>query len=256
MEKKQIRPELTETLLRRLYTEEGKSATEIMLETGWSRSTILIKLGRYGLIDTESPQKEHQTKAELPQRTVQKGTPSELPSEEELCELYEKNKMSVARIAEKYNISYNVVLRKLKKCGVEFRQNRNFSELLTEEKLRDLYIKKKMSSKQIAKEFNIGHTTVLNYLRKYNIDRRNKVDAMAFSLTAKNGLVDYEDRTEPNTAQTSLATSSDQTTDGRNIFIDNETLKKLDAYCMLSGMERTEVVKRGLNILFGKIVFE
>lgn len=38
--------------------------------------------------------------------------------------------------------------------------------------LRDLYIEKRSSSIEISKKLNCSHSTVLQYLKKFNIDRR------------------------------------------------------------------------------------
>lgn len=46
---------------------------------------------------------------------------------------------------------------------------------ITRRKLEELYLKQKLSTSNIAKQFACNHVTILNYLNKYNIPRRSKL---------------------------------------------------------------------------------
>lgn len=53
---------------------------------------------------------------------------------------------------------------------------KKYKDILTNEVLIDLYINKKMSSREIAKMFNLNKSTVLEYLRSYNITLEQQLE--------------------------------------------------------------------------------
>jgi len=87
---------------------------------------------------------------------------------------YVTQKLSIRQITKKLNMSYNAVYHWLTKFGIERRRCGAPEIAIPKEKLVELYVNKKMSAIQIAKQLEIAHTTVLKELRKYGIEVRNK----------------------------------------------------------------------------------
>lgn len=89
-----------------------------------------------------------------------------------VVEMY-KNGKSAAKIAKFYNISLRITKRYLKESGITMRKNneykREFLPKCSKEDLYDLYITKKISAEDIAKQFNVYKNTIWNWAKFYNI---------------------------------------------------------------------------------------
>lgn len=103
-------------------------------------------------------------------------------SKDFLYQEYTFNKKSMQQIAEETGCSYSCVHYNLIKNNIKPRskseankdKNNKYSNILTKSFLIKEYIIIKKSTAQIAKEVGCSQVTILNYLIKYNITRRNQ----------------------------------------------------------------------------------
>jgi transposase len=106
-------------------------------------------------------------------------------TKEELYELYIVQKLPVEEIANKYDVAKNTVWRWLKIYHIPLRgkivYNKTKEKMskakikfnISKEELFRLYVIERKSSYKIAEIFGVTGQTVLNWLKKYNISRRN-----------------------------------------------------------------------------------
>ena len=107
-----------------------------------------------------------------------------------LKELYWQRKMSSPEIAKIYHCWPEYVRELLRKYRIRIRTKSEAKKLLfsiniPKGELRKLYLEKKMSSTEIAKEFNCSATLIKNKLREYKIPIRPLKEALALSNTPR-----------------------------------------------------------------------
>ena len=102
-------------------------------------------------------------------------------SAEELRKLYEEEKLSMAQIGEKFGVCSITVLQRFKKLGIprrgkregtliRFLPRRKYKGSL--EELKRMYLKEKLSCRQIGEKLGITRGTVNYYLKEYGIKMR------------------------------------------------------------------------------------
>lgn len=99
----------------------------------------------------------------------------------ELSDLYIDRKLSAVDIGKRLNCSERTIRKHLKKNNIPIRSAAEASRLkigkigegllLTENKLRHLYLDKQLSGLDIANKFNINQATVYNHINKMGISR-------------------------------------------------------------------------------------
>jgi len=95
-------------------------------------------------------------------------------TKDELEKLYLEDKLSIRKIAKIYDVRYTSIWLQLKKFNIPRRRcGVPETVIIPKEKLVELYINKKMSATQIAKQLGVCHSTILEKLRKYGIEVRN-----------------------------------------------------------------------------------
>lgn len=95
----------------------------------------------------------------------------------ELQALWNDATLSLNDIAEQFNVSTNTVRNYAKKYGLEQRQTnkQNINNpLFTKDELYNLYIEEGLSTQKIADKYNTTTATVYNYLKRFNIDKKQK----------------------------------------------------------------------------------
>lgn len=104
-----------------------------------------------------------------------KGSPKEKISisKEELYDLYENKKYSMTQIASMLKCDKKHVSSKLKEYNIPIHHVGSEPIPFTKELLKDLYVNKKMTQKQIAEKMGCGVPTVGKYLKKYDIKERH-----------------------------------------------------------------------------------
>ena len=106
-------------------------------------------------------------------------------SPQKLKDLYWHQKMSSPEVAKIYRCNQTTIRRRLKKYGIKIR---NMSEAMkiykrveiSKEELRKLYLKEKVTTSEIAKNFNCCQRTILNKLLEYHIPIRTISEASVF----------------------------------------------------------------------------
>ena len=90
---------------------------------------------------------------------------------EVLRKLYEDKKLSARAIARIFDCHQAVILRELRKYGIEVR-NPNKKIAISKEELHNLYVNKRLSTYKIAKLYNCDNKTIYTKLRQYGIKTR------------------------------------------------------------------------------------
>lgn len=110
--------------------------------------------------------------------------------ENELKKLYEIDKLSSPKIANKYNCSKNTILSLMKKYGIRARTKKETSRMIvhpmkykiSKEDLECLYNKKKLSMKQIADIYKTQSSVIYNKIKKYGIKTRTLEEGIVLSI--------------------------------------------------------------------------
>jgi len=85
----------------------------------------------------------------------------------ELKNLYEKKKLTTYEIADIYNCCQATVWKRLEEYGIRRLPNGRRSFVISKSKLRDLYIKQRLSSRKIAKIYGCAYSTIDYKIRAY-----------------------------------------------------------------------------------------
>jgi hypothetical protein len=109
---------------------------------------------------------------------------------EKLKELYWGKKLSSPKIAKLYHCAPGSIRDLLRKYKIRMRTKSEsrrllFNIKLTKKKLKELYLKKKMSSVEIAKKFKCSPSFTRNKLREYKIPIRPLKEALSLSNKAR-----------------------------------------------------------------------
>lgn len=154
-----------EEQLRELYVEEEMSTVEIGKRLGHSSGCVQDWLNRFGI-----------------ERRGPAGTeciPEDSPLHDEgrLRGLYVEQRMTLHKIAEKLGHAEQTVWERLKKSGIEMRDQSaslgipKDSPLRDEEQLRELYVENNMTGPEIAEDLNCSSSTVYAWLKRHGIER-------------------------------------------------------------------------------------
>lgn len=147
-------PWRNEELLRQKYVVNREQPKEIIEEFGCSKATFYKWLGEFGL-------KEEREK---PYR-----------DEETLETLYVDQKLPLSSIAERFNTDASTIRYWLQKFGIETRNaggKDDNAPWKNEEKLREWYHDKKMSTYEIADGFDVTPSGISKQLSRHDIEKR------------------------------------------------------------------------------------
>lgn len=97
------------------------------------------------------------------------------PSKEQLYDAYVKKGYSLKKIARMRRISENTIREYLQEYDIPIRPRGAFRKAISREKLKDMYEKKQLPVLQIAALLDVSEPTVYNYIRKFNLVRRNVI---------------------------------------------------------------------------------
>jgi transposase len=89
-----------------------------------------------------------------------------------LEDFYLNQKLSIRQIAKKLNVRYGTIQRWLIKFNIPRREGNPEKIVIPKEELFKLYVEQKKSANEIAKIYNVAHTTILDKLEKYGIEKR------------------------------------------------------------------------------------
>jgi len=160
---KRIKKILTKKFLIGEYVKNRKSMVKIAKESHSCFRTVRKCLRKYNIkIRTLSEAKKKSFK---------------ILTREFLQREHHKNKKSIHQIAQTIHCSHRVIYNHLNKYGIKIRMLGKkswdkVSKILTKSFLKKEYIKNKKSTIQIAKETKCFRTTVIKYLKKFDIKRR------------------------------------------------------------------------------------
>lgn len=100
---------------------------------------------------------------------------------------YVNNFKTIQELAIFCNVTETTIKRYLRKFNIKVRPNyfhhlSNDKQYQNKDWLDNAYNKELLSLSQIAKQFNVGHVTISNWMKKYNISRRNNSDCRKGNL--------------------------------------------------------------------------
>ena len=158
-----------EEWLREQYVERGRSSGDIANECGCHANTVLKRIKRHGI-------QRRPANAEVDPR---------LNDEEWLHEQYVERERSTYDIAEVCGCAPGTVINRLKRCGIETRGCGYHGgggvppaepRLSDEEWLRQQYVEKTRSTRDIAEVCACSHSVVYKWLNRHGIDLRDAND--------------------------------------------------------------------------------
>lgn len=168
-------PFLTPEFLHEQYVVLGKSCIQIQQEFGvQAYGTIEHYVRKYCL---RRPRKQLEP--------LRKDLTKELIEEELFV-----NKLTMSEIALKYHSTRGVVRHRMKKYNIVIEHKR---QLITEEKLRFLYLEEKRSCWEIAKIFDTQRNFISKQLKKYNIETRGNTGKCWKDVTDDIEYIGYKD---------------------------------------------------------------
>ena len=88
-------------------------------------------------------------------------------SKNELKDLYEKKKLTTYEIADIYYCYQGTIWKRLEEYGINRLPNGRRSFVISKSKLKDLYIKQRLSSRRIAKIYGCAYSTIDYKIREY-----------------------------------------------------------------------------------------
>jgi hypothetical protein len=150
------RLDIPRRLLERLYYDEGLSRQKIADRLGCTEWVVRSQMERHGL------------PARRPWDYRRLDIPKDL-----LRQLYYKEGLSQAKIAERLGCDEGVIIRRMREFGMEPKSSADYRRLdIPETLLRKLYCQDCLSLVQIAEQLGCSQTVILRRLQAYGIDRR------------------------------------------------------------------------------------
>ena len=148
-----------EDFLEKEYIEERRSSADIANELNISSRTILKYLRKFNI--------KRRTSRETQFNHIIK------PNKKELQELYLNQEKSSDELAEQFNTTGTTIRRWLKEYKIKTRAKPPDDFVKpSKRKLKSLYVEHKKSASEIAEEFDVADTTVIKWLKKYEIPLR------------------------------------------------------------------------------------
>lgn len=173
--------------LYRMYIEENKSTSEIALALNLKPPTILKYLRTLGINHKNVGKRFSNHKHTMPMALEEIET--------ELKRLYVDEQMSLLEIANNWGVDFSTISKNLKRFGIATRKSgrkncvskkllkkgivRSVPELKT--LLIELYQKQGLSIYEISHRWDISSTTVLNYLKRFEIPRTSNMKSPVVS---------------------------------------------------------------------------
>jgi transposase len=163
-----------ESWLRREYKKKGRLIKQIADGLGCSTTTVSRWLNKHSI--------EKRSAAE----TNRHRCPEEINNAQWLKKKYQDEQLSCQDIADELGCADDTVLRALNRHGIETRelseavkigQRKRFKKL-DEDWLRQEYVEKEKSTKEISEGVDVSAATVRRWLRRYNISVRNHQEAL------------------------------------------------------------------------------
>lgn len=163
-----------EELLRQKYVHEQQQPKEIIEELGCSRTAFYDWVNKFGL------KEEREAKIDRPWR-----------DKNVLRELYVEQEMTLFEVADELGCSGSAVQTNLEKVGIGTRDLGGTdpdAEWKQEDTLRRLYHEEGLTTREVARKYDIDQKTVLNWMDKHDIDRRkSNYELPPLFFTQKNG---------------------------------------------------------------------
>ena len=91
---------------------------------------------------------------------------------DEVIRLYRKEEQTAQEIADKFGVHRETIYRWLKKEGIQRRPAYPRTTKTSPEELRDLYERKQMTMRDIARELDVMELTIRRWFKKFNIPTR------------------------------------------------------------------------------------
>lgn len=159
--KGKYRIKISKELLRDLYINKKLETNEIARKFNCSTTTIVKRLHYY----------------DIPIRRIRRDIP-----QDRLADLYLNKKMTIYQIAKKINCNSVTILNRLREYSIpiwrnEFRRGKYKVEI-PKEKVKNLYIGKKIPVSEIKEMFNCSATTLRKRLERYGVPIRNISEAL------------------------------------------------------------------------------
>jgi len=146
--------------LHRLYWIDNKSLTQIARLCEVSRTTVGRWMKKYGI--------KVKNTVELRSSSVKRL------GREGLCKLYLGENRSIRQIASMHGVSYSTVKKWIRKYGIVKRGPSRILEKPSPDKLYQHYWGENKSTAEIARLYRASPSTVIGWMKKHNIPRRNR----------------------------------------------------------------------------------
>lgn len=97
-------------------------------------------------------------------------------SKSELKKLYERDKLSVVKIAKIFNCARGTIYRRVTLYGLKVR-GKNYHKPIPKKELLELYVKRRLPSTKIAQKYKCDPVTILNRLKEHSIKIKDNSEA-------------------------------------------------------------------------------
>lgn len=162
--------EITKEQLEEMYVDKDMTLQQIAEELGTTRFKVSDKIKEYNIIKDQRLRTRHK----------------DVPSKEELIDMYIDKNMNIQDIADIYNLNRITISRLIKKYDIikdkslirknagdkrRAKNNLDIDDISWKDKVYDLYITQNKTRKETADELGINLSQLLTILNKYNITK-------------------------------------------------------------------------------------
>lgn len=160
--------EITREQLKEMYVDKDMTLQQIAEELGTTRFKVSDKIKEYNIVKDRRLRTRHK----------------DVPSKEELIDMYINKNMNIQDIANVYNLNRITISRLIKKYNINkdsslirknagdkrrAKNNLDIDDISWKDKVYDLYITQNKTRKETADELGINMSQLLTILNKYNI---------------------------------------------------------------------------------------
>lgn len=163
-------PVLSESLLRELYESQKLSVSEIVQKLGCKPGKLRRRMAQWGVQARSRSEAMQIKRAKDSERRID-IPPTALRS------LYEEERLSAAEIARRYDCSPGTVINRLHQYGIATKLPGKATVQISKQELEELYLKERLSLRQIARRSGCDHSTIKNKLEAYGLRKRTYGEA-------------------------------------------------------------------------------
>lgn len=170
-----ILSEITKEQLKEMYVDKDMTLQQIAEELGTTRFKVSDKIKEYNIVKDQRLRTRHK----------------DVPSEEELIDMYINKNMNIQDIANAYSLNRITISRLIKKYNItkdqslirknagdkrRAKNNLDIDDISWKDKVYELYINQNKTRKETADELGINLSQLLTILNKYNIIKSKELN--------------------------------------------------------------------------------